>query len=589
LREQTDWWEGSRFPVDGKAVSIILNEIAVMMELLGENPFKVNAYYTAARTVELLKEDLGELAGEDQLRHIKGIGSSLAKQIGEILHTGTSQFYQELRAKIPYGLFALTRISGLGPKKISLLHKQLGISDVDRLEEACRKNKLLELPGFGAKTQENILKGIAGLRKYTGQHLFVNVWGLAENLEKELKKHPHVRDALLAGSLRRRKEVVKDIDILVSSDNPEEVAEYFAGLPQVETVVGSGPTKTSVVLHQGIQADLRIVEQGEFPYALHHFTGSQEHNIAMRHRAKKMGLKMNEYGLFDAQGKKIMCQSEKEIFRTLGLDNIPPELRENMGEIEAAEQGKLPCLVELKDIKGVFHIHTVYSDGTASIREMVEETRRRGWNYLGISDHSQSAFYANGLKVEQINKQLAEIDRLNEENPDFTIFKGIEADIRKDGSLDYPDEILAQFDFVIASIHSGFKMTEEEATERLIKAMQNPYTTMLGHPTGRILLGREGYPVSMKAMIEAARDCHVIIELNASPYRLDLDWRWCRYAKELGVKIALNPDAHHLAEFDHMEAGIGAARKGWLEAFDVFNTRPREQVKDYLRLRKGPK
>lgn len=565
-----------------KEIGRVLNDIGVMMELMGENPYRVNAFYSASRQVELLQDDISDLVRQGKIREIRGIGESIGTQISQLVTNGSSSLYEELKVRVPDDLFEMMRIPGLGPKKINSLYTRLGIATVEELEEACRENRLVALSGFGVKTQENILKALANFRKFSGRHRYGDVIDLARELEETLLEQPGVQKVQLAGSLRRCREIVKDIDILASAVDPGSLMEFFTSLPQVENVVGVGNTKASVVLRTGINVDLRVVEHTQFPYALHHFTGSQEHNTAMRHRAKSMGLKMNEYGLFNQEGENIPCTGEKEIFHALGLSFIPPELRENAGEIEAAEQRELPILVDEKDIKGVFHVHTVFSDGLASIGDLVESCRRRGWSYLGIADHSRSAYYAHGLKIDAIERQLREIDALNAEYPDFTIFKGIESDILKDGSLDYPDEILYRFDFVVASIHSGFKMTEAEATNRLLTAMSNPYVTMLGHPTGRILLGREGYPVDLKQIISAAKEYRVILELNANPYRLDLDWRWCRLAKEQGVMIAINPDAHNLENLGYVRFGVGAARKGWLEKENILNTMTREQVAEYL-------
>lgn len=570
-------------------VSNILSDIATMMELQGENPFKTRAYNSAARTVENLDADIDELVSTGNIRNIKGIGEAISKQITEIVKTGTSSLYQELKSQIPEGLFEMMRIRGLGPKKISTLYQKIGIKSVGELEYACKENRLVELSGFGVKTQENILKNIDQLKKFAGQYLYGEAIHYGLEIEKAIKESSFTIRATLAGSLRRRKEICKDIDIVASSDKPSELINYFINLPFVESVIGAGETKASVILKSGINVDLRVVSDKQYPYTIHHFTGSKEHNTALRHRGKNMGIKINEYGLFDTEEKVIECKTEEEIFHALGLSYIPPELRENMGEIDASQEGKIPELVEFADINGSFHIHTTYSDGSATVAEMVEAAKKWGWNYLGVTDHSQSAFYARGLRPKEIDNQIQEIDNLNEKNPDFTIFKGIEVDILKDGSLDYPDEILKKFDFVIAAIHSGFKMTEQEATVRLVKAMENPYVTMLAHPTGRLLLAREGYPVNMKTVIKAARDNDVIIELNASPYRLDIDWRWCHYAREMRAKIAINTDAHNVADLANIEVGLGIARKGWLEARDVFNTLTREEVSKYLMERKRKK
>lgn len=568
--------------MEKQVVAQFLNEIALFLELKGENQFKVRAYQNAARTVELLNEDLRELIKSGKIKEIKGIGKTLADNITELVVTGNLTYYQELKQSIPLGLLEIIKIPGLGPKKAAKLYDALGIASIAELEYACRENRLIELKGFGPKSQENILKGIDHIKKYRGQFIYADVFLEGEKLIADLKECADVIDISIAGSLRRFKEIVKDIDILVSSKDSLKVMDFFTELSQVTEVISKGATKTSVTLHSGINVDLRVVAPDEFYYALHHFTGSKEHNTALRHRAKTMGIKINEYGLFQGE-ERIEVDSELGFFQALGLSYIPPELRENMGEIEAAQEGKLPNLLEFGDIQGVFHIHTNYSDGRDTLEELVAEAKKAGFKYLGISDHSQTAVYAGGLKVAAILKQKKEIDKFNEANPDFYVFQGIESDIHADGSLDYPDDILKEFDFVIASIHSGFSITGEKATQRLIKAMENPYLTMLGHPTGRILLGREGYGPDMQKVIQAAKENKVIIELNASPYRLDIDWRYLKSAKEKGVLISINPDAHRKKELYDTVYGVKMARKGWLEKKDVFNTLSVEEVKEYLK------
>lgn len=558
--------------MDKKVIASTLNDIAVMLELIGENPFKVKAFDTAARTVEMLESDIGQLVADGTIHQIKGIGAAISREITSLVQSGSSPLYQELQGRVPPGLLTMLDIPGLGPKKISALYRLLGITAIGQLETACRENRLAALPGFGQKSQDNILQAIELMHSFAGQHRYGDVIQQAIALERSLAASDYAIRTAIAGSLRRCKEVVKDIDLLASSSSPDQLIRLFTGLPEVAAVIAAGSTKASVSLASGINIDLRVVADDEFPYALHHFTGSKEHNTAMRHRAKGLDLKMNEYGLFDDQGKNIPCAGETEIFQALGLDYIPPELREGSGEIDAAASHTLPQLVEAGDLQGVLHVHSQYSDGSSSIAELAQACRDQGWSYLGISDHSQSAAYANGLTVEMVKRQMAEIDELNSRHKDFTIFKGIESDILKDGSLDYPEEILSLFDFVIGSIHSGLKMSEDEATGRLLKALANPYLTILGHPTGRLLLGRQGYPLEMKTVIDSARDHRVAIELNVNPYRMDLDWRWCRYAKSQGVKIPVNPDAHRHEELGLARQGVGVARKGWLEKGDVLNT-----------------
>ncbi|ADD03394.1 MULTISPECIES: DNA polymerase/3'-5' exonuclease PolX [Thermoanaerobacter] len=557
--------------MDKKEIANILNDIGLLLELKGENPFKSRAYYNAARTIELLEEDIETLVKEDRLKEIKGIGEAINKKITELVLTGKMEYYENLKASIPEGLVEMLKIPGLGPKKIKTIYEKLNITTIRELEYACIENRLVDLPGFGEKTQKKILEGIQFVKQFSGQHLFAEVYTEALKLKEYLDMTKTALVTKIAGSLRRKKEIVKDIDILASASDSSKVMEAFVNYQDVREVIAKGDTKTSVTLKSGINADLRVVTEKEFPYALHHFTGSKEHNTAMRHRAKQMDIKMNEYGLFRGD-KLIECKSEEEIFDKLGLLYIPAELRENMGEIEAAEKGELPKLIEEKDIKGVFHVHTTYSDGANTLIEMIETARKLGYKYIGITDHSRSAFYAGGLKEEDLVRQWEEIEKLSKKYNDIVIFKGIESDILPDGSLDYEEEILKQFDFVIASIHSHFRMSKEDMTKRMIKAIENKYTTIIGHVTGRLLLARDSYEIDIYEVIAAAAHYGKIIEINANPYRLDLDWRYVKHAKEKGVKLAICSDAHSIEGLNDVKYGVGIARKGWLEAKDVINT-----------------
>ncbi|WP_041592064.1 DNA polymerase/3'-5' exonuclease PolX [Thermoanaerobacterium xylanolyticum] len=568
--------------MDKKTVTDILNEIGLLLELKGENPFKSRAYYNAARTIEVLDDDIEKLIKEDRLKDVKGIGDALNKKLTELITTGRLEYYENLKASIPEGLIEMLKIPGLGPKKIKTLYDKLDIKTVGELEYACIENRLVELPGFGEKTQKKILEGIQFIKQFSGKHLFMDAYLEATSLKQYLVDSGLTIRCEIAGSLRRRKETVKDIDILATCDNPEKLMDVFTKYEGIRDIVAKGETKTSVILKSGINVDLRVVKDEEFPYALHHFTGSKEHNTAMRHRAKQMGIKMNEYGLFK-DDLLVKCYDEDDIFKSLALQYIPPELRENMGEIEAAEKGLLPILIDEKDIKGVFHVHTIYSDGANTISEMVNAARDCGYKIIGITDHSKSAFYANGLKEEDVLRQLDEIDELNNKYSDIKILKGIESDILKDGSLDYDEDILRRLDFVIASVHSNFKMTKDDMTERIIKAIKNKYTKIIGHLTGRLLLARDGYDIDVYKIIDSVAEYGKIIEINASPYRLDLDWRYIKYAKEKGVKFAICPDAHRIEGLDDMKYGIGIARKGWLEAKDVINTYEYDELKKVLK------
>ena len=570
--------------MNNKTAAKILEELGIMIELSGGNPFSARAHYNSARIIESLPKPIESLVNSNGIGEIKGIGKGLSDKIKELVTTGHIEDYTQLKSDLPDGLFDILRIPGLGPKKVRVLYKTLGITDLGELENACTENRIATLERFGRKTQENIISGIGFLRIAQEQHLYHHAQTHADQLITELKKLPAIIRIEIAGSLRRHKETIKDIDIIASTHNEgrDAVMEYFTKLPNVSEIIGRGQTKSSVRLESGISADLRLVTDVEYPFALHHFTGSKEHNTTMRARAKTYGLKMNEYGLFK-NDTSLKCISEEDIFSALELSYIEPEMRENLGEINAAAENKLPGLVTPQNIKGILHVHTTYSDGVNSIEEMVIACMERGYSYLGICDHSVSAFYANGLSEDRVKKQHDEIDRLNENYNDFVILKGIESDILIDGSLDYSDSVLESFDFVVASVHSKLKMTEDEAAQRLENAVKNPFATILGHPTGRLLLSREGYPLSLYAIIETAQKYNTIIEINASPHRLDLDWRYGKYAKEKIVKIAVNPDAHSTQGLDDIVYGIGIARKGWLEADDIVNTMTADEISRYFK------
>jgi DNA polymerase (family 10) len=570
---------------DKKVIIQALEEMSILLELKGENVFKVRAFSNAARILQGLSEDFGNLIENNRITEVKGIGKGIAEVIMEIVEKGKSTELESMKKEIPAGLLEMMKIPGMGPKKIRAVWTKLNITNIGELEYACKENRLIDLEGFGLKTQEKILKGIDLVKKYSERHLISDVLPVAEEIFTKLKKEKGVIRSALAGSLRRRRETIKDIDYLVSAreSDRKRIMDHFTTLSQVDSITGQGLTKSSVVLKNGISADLRIVDDSQFPYALHHSTGSKEHNVAMRELARKSHLKMNEYGLFRNETENIDCKNEEQIYQQLRMSYIPPELRENFGEIEAALKNDIPVLIEESDIKGVIHVHSNYSDGINSIAEMAQACQEKGYEYLVISDHSQSANYANGLKEDRVKQQHSEIDQLNKKLKNFRILKSIESDILSDGGLDYSDDILKSFDLVIASIHSRFNMTEEEATKRVIKAMENPYTTILGHPTGRLLLAREGYPVNMKKVIDAAADLGVAIELNANPHRLDIDWRIIHDAKNKSVRISIDPDAHRIEGIDDIRYGIGIARKGWLTKVDVLNCLTVEELLKFTR------
>ncbi len=573
---------------DKEKLAGLFLDIAAWLELKGDNPFKIRAYEAAARVFEQLDEDPAVLAREGRLEDIPGVGKAIAAKAAEFIATGRIAYHDDLKASIPPVLFEMVKIPGLGAKKALAIHSKLGVASIGELEYACKENRLVELPGFGAKTQTKILAGIESLRRFQGRYLISDARPVAEKIVMQLAKIPGVSAAAVAGSIRRQKETIGDIDIVVGAIDSTPVMQAVIELPGLLSVIAQGPTKTSVTLGNGLNVDVRAVTPKEYPCALHHFTGSREHNVNLRGLARDMGLKINEYGVERTDGSQVPIEDEAALYRLLGMAYIEPELREGGDEILAALAGTLPELVKENQLRGVFHLHTTWSDGRATVAQMAAAARKIGWSYIGITDHSRSAFYAGGLKDEAVADQRREIDEYNAAHPDFRIFAGIESDILPDGSLDYSDEVLSGFDFVIGSVHSSFGMEERAMTERIVKAMQSPYLTMLGHPTGRLLLAREGYPVDLNAILRTAAETATIIEINASPYRLDLDWRWCRQAKEAGVLLAVNPDAHSTEELSVVSYGIGIARKGWLEPADVLNTRDVAEVRELLR-RKRPK
>lgn len=567
----------------------ILESIARLLEMKGESTFKVRAYQNAARAVETYAGSLERAAKEDSLGEIPGIGASIAEKIAEMYATGRLRFYEELKAEFPATLFDLFEIQGLGAKKIAALYEKLGVATIDQLEAACKEGRVAELAGFGPKTAVNICQAIEQRKSQADSFRLGSVAAAAEELYGDLREHPDISQVSIAGSYRRRKEVVHDLDFLVASREPEEVMAFFTSHPLVASIIAKGPTKSSVRLKDGPQADLRVVSNEQFPYALNYFTGSKEHNIVMRNRALQRGWTLNEYRLAPlekADGPKAepipAIHEERDIYRALGLDYIEPELRENLGEFDAAEKHNLPTLIDWTNLRGTFHNHTTASDGRSTLEEMAAAAQELGMQYLGIADHSKSSFQAHGLTEQQLLDQVAEIQRLNATYDHFRLFTGTECDILKDGSLDFSDEILAQLDYVVVSVHAVFTLSEAEMTARIIKAISNPNVTFLGHLTGRLLLSRKPYAVDVPAIIEAAAETGTIIELNANPRRLDMDWRWWPLAKEKGVKCVINPDAHHTSGLKHLWFGVAAARKGWLTKQDVVNCLPLGKIESVL-------
>lgn len=561
--------------MDKREIAAILEEIGLLLELKGESPFKSKAYYNAARTIETLTENLTELVASGHIRDLKGIGPALAEKLAELVGTGRLAYYEELKKNVPPGLLDMTAIPGLGPKKVATVWSQLGITTVGELEYACIENRLVSLPGFGEKTQEKIRQGILQLKKRQGFHLFASVIREAERIVAAVRASSGVRRAELVGEVRRRMEVVRSISILAGADRPQAVLESLQRVDGLEGLTIEDATVAGVSA-VGVPVTV-VVARSLAPHALLAATGSDEHLHALAERATRMGVPWN---LSESPGSAVIPEagSEEELYARLGLPFIAPELREGLGEIEAAEAGRLVPLVETGHIRGIFHNHTTYSDGSASLEDMVAAAQALGYRYIGISDHSQSAFYANGLKEDRIREQHAAIAALRQRFAGIAIFKGIEADILSDGSMDYPDEVLARFDFVIGSVHSRFNLSEEEQTNRVLRALANPYVTMLGHPTGRLLLSREGYRIDMKRVIDAAKQHGKVVEINANPHRLDLDWRLCRYAKTRGVKVSINPDAHATDGLEDVPFGVNVARKGGLEPSDVVNTLEPEAI-----------
>jgi DNA polymerase (family 10) len=568
--------------MDKQDIVQILEEIGTLLELQGESPFKSRAYTTGARIIAGLDTPhLHELVHSGKLKTLKGIGTALAEKIGELVTTGHLTYYDTLKQQVPAGLLEMLAIPGMGPKKVKVIYDQLSIATVGELEYACHENRLVDLPGFGRKTQENILKGIDRLKQHRGQYLCHEAMQVARQMLEALAASKMTTRVELAGGLRRRQEIVERVDLVASTSEEGRLRTAVAKWPLVGEVLISEPFHLSLRLQGGVQADIRLVDEAAFPFALHALTGNQAYVAAIQAHARKRGYTLDEDGLRRGH-ERVACDNEDEIFSALGLSYIPPELREGLGEVEAAKQGALPRLIREQDIQGVFHVHSTWSDGMATIEEMVRTAQGLGYRYLGLSDHSQSARYANGLDPDRVREQHRVIDRVNETFDGITILKGSEVDILPDGSLDYPDDLLREMDFVVASVHSRFNMPQAEMTARIIKAMHNPYVTMVGHLTGRLLLAREGYALDIAAIIGEAMRLGVIIELNANPHRLDLDWRHLRAAHAQGLLTSINPDAHSPEGLRDVTYGVGIARKGGLTSEQVLNTRGLQDIQDWL-------
>src|SRR5437762_1133748 len=579
-------------------IAEVLEEIATLLELKDENPFKIRAYANAARSLETFGGNLADLQDEEALAKIPGIGKAIAAKVKELAGTGKLKYLEELQSEFPAAILDLFSISGLGAKKIKALYEQLHISSIEQLRQACESGRVAELPGFGETTQTKICKAIEQRAKHSGHFQFGQIAAETESLRRDLAAHADTLQVEVAGSYRRRREIVRDVDLVVATKKPAAITEFFLKHALMESIIAQGPTKTSVRLRSGIQCDLRVVSSAEYPFALNYFTGSKEHNIEMRSRALSRGWTLNEYRLaklppepkakvragraIKKPAKIPKVNEEADLYRALGLDLIPPELRENCGEFEAAENHSLPRLIEQENLRGTFHCHTVASDGHNSLEEMAAAAQELGLQYLGIADHSKSSIQAHGIDALKLRSHISAIRKLNKKLDGFRVFSGVECDILRDGKLDFDDEILGELDFAVASIHSVFNLSEAEMTKRIIRAMENQFITILAHPTGRLLLKREPYAIDIPAVLEAAAETGTWIELNAAPKRLDLDWRWWPLAKQKGVKCVINPDAHRTVRLQDLWFGIGAARKGWLTKSDVMNCLPLGKIESAL-------
>ena len=577
-----------------KEIAILLKKIAVFKELAGENPFKIRAFEQASRIVESHFEDIFETARKGTLTEIRGIGKGVEEVILDYIETGKSTVLEKLSTSFPEGILELLSIPGMGPKKVKAVWEKLGVSTVGELEYACKENRLIALEGFGEKSQEKILKGIEFKKQYRGQYLISEALNISKDVVSVLEVSGLFSNVQVAGSLRRGKTVFKDVDVVlvpVQGADPDRVKDALTRLAdggkESEGVIAQGPTKVSI-RRQGLQIDFRIIPEESFPAALQHFTGSKDHNTQLRLRSKRMGLKMNEYGIF-RDDNAISVRTEEEVYAAIKLGYIPPEIREAAGEIEAAESGSIPDLVEKDFIHGMIHVHSTHSDGSNSIRTLAEECIKRGYSYLCLSDHSRSAFYANGLSEERLAAQIKEVQTLNDELAPFRIFCGIESDILTDGALDYPDAVLGKLDFLIGSVHSRLSMKPEDATARLLKAISNPYLTILGHISGRLLLSRKGYEYDEEQVLYALLREKVVLEHNCNPHRLDPDWTLMKKAVHMGILISLGPDAHSIDGFDDMEYGLIMARKGWVTKKGLLNCMTSEEINEFFTRRKKEK
>jgi DNA polymerase (family 10) len=553
-------------------VARILGNIARLLEVKGDNPFRIRAYLRAAQNIEGLTQGLEGVLSEGRLREIPGIGKDLAEKIEEILSTGTCRYYKELLKEVPQGVLDVLEVPSVGPKTAKLFFERLGIDSLKSLQQAARTGRLKGLPGIQQKTVENILKGLDLVRQGKDRMDLLTATSVAEGFVRALERSPQVQNISVAGSLRRMKETVRDIDILVASRDPEGVLAAFVGLPQVKTILARGETKASVLTREDVQVDLRVIEADVFGAALLYFTGSKDHNIKLRQLAIRKKYKINEYGLFDARGRRLACATEAQMYQKLGLDYIAPELREDAGEVEAAGRHRLPCLLERAAIRGDFHVHTDYSDGQDTVEVMARRAAALGYKYVCLTDHSVSLKVANGLDRRRLEKKIKEIERVQRRLKGTRILLGSEVEIDSEGRIDYPVEILRRFDVVVAAIHSGFKQSQSQLTRRLLKACANKHVHIIAHPTGKLWKARDAYELDFREVFRAARETNTALEINAHPYRLDLCDTAARQAKENGVRLAISTDSHAADHLDYMRFGVGLARRAWLEKKDVLNT-----------------
>ena len=567
----------------------IFSNIAKILKIKDENRFKIRAYERVASTLENLPMEVETLYNSGKLDEIPGVGPAIAKKIGELVETGKLEYYENLKSSIPAGVLELLNVPEIGPRKAKLFYEELGIDSVGKLEEAVLKHQLQNLPGMGKKAEENIIRGIELYKKREQRALLGVALPIAEEIKGELKCLDEVKQISIAGSLRRRKETIGDIDILITSEKPEKVMQKFVNLPQVKEILAEGLTKSAILTHQDIHVDLRVVAPDSFGAALQYFTGSQAHNVRLREMAAKQGLKINEYGVFQTKDdKKIAGEEEERIYSILGLSYIMPELREDRGEFEAAHNKKLPNLINLNDIKGDLHIHTNDSDGFNNIEEIIGATRKKGYQYIAITDHSQSLHIAGGLNEQRLMEQIKRIEQINQKIDGLTVLKGIEVDIKSDGTLDISDRTLQKLDIVIAAIHSGLKQERKKLMDRLSKAMKNPLVNIIAHPTGRIIGYREAYDIDMQEIINIAAQTKTALEINSSPERMDLNDIYVKSAKEQGVLLAIGTDAHQISALDYISYGVAIARRGWLEKTNILNSLSLDELKQRLKKKQRP-